>query len=77
MKTDETVEKTLKNMENSVMTIAELKRKLPRHINHKTLMLIINNLEKDNKIFIGQNGITWIHNPNSDLISSIKEGLEL
>jgi len=29
------VEETLKNSENSVITIAELKRKLPRQVNHK------------------------------------------
>ena len=31
------VEETLKNMDESVISIAELKRRLPKQINHNTL----------------------------------------
>ena len=71
------VENTLKNMEDSVMSIAEIKRKLPRQVNHNTLMLILHYLEESNKIFVGLKGITWIHNPNFNLRKAISEGLEI
>ena len=71
------VEETLKNMEESVITIAELKKKLPRQVNHNTLKIILEYLEESNKIAVTLKGITWIHNPNSNLRKAIKEGLEI
>ena len=71
------VEDTLKNMDESVITIAELKRKLPRQINHITLKVILEYLELSNKILVTMRGITWIHNPNPNLQKAIAHGLEL
>ena len=71
------VEDTLKNMNESVITIAELKRRLPRQINHNTLKIILKYLELSNKILVTMRGITWIHNPNPNLQRAIAEGLEL
>jgi len=71
------VENTLKNMEESVITVAELKRKLPRQVNHNTLKVILEYLELSNKIVVTIRGITWIHNPNPNLQKAIAEGLEL
>ena len=71
------VEKTLKQMDESLITIAELKRKLPRQVNHNTLMLILQYLEQSNKILVTLKGITWIHNPNFNLRKAISQGLEL
>ena len=71
------VENTLKNMEESVITVAELKRKLPRQVNHNTLKIILEYLEISNKIVVTMRGITWIHNPNPNLQKAIAEGLEL
>ena len=71
------VEDTLKNMNESVITIAELKRRLPRQINHITLRIILEYLELSNKILVTMRGITWIHNPNPNLRKAIAEGLEL
>lgn len=71
------VENTLKNMEESVVTVAELKRKLPRQVNHNTLKVILEYLEISNKIVVTMRGITWIHNPNHNLQKAIAEGLEL
>ena len=71
------VEETLKNMEESVITIAELKRKLPRQVNHNTLKIILEYLEESNKIAVSIKGITWIHNPNPNLRRAVSEGLEL
>jgi hypothetical protein len=71
------VEDTLKKMEESVMSVAELKRKLPRQVNHNTLILILHYLERSNKILVGLKGITWIHNPSLRLKRAISEGIEL
>ena len=71
------VEKTLKNVDESVITIAELKRRLPKQINHNTLKLILIYLEESNKIAVTMKGITWIYNPNPNLRKAIEEGVEL
>ena len=71
------VEDTLKNMDESVISIADLKRKLPRQVNHNTLMLILRYLEESNKIAVTLKGITWIHNSNPRLRKAIAQGLEL
>jgi len=71
------VEDTLKNMEESVISIADLKRKLPRQVNHTTLMVILNYLEESNKIAVTLKGITWIHNTDPRLRKAIARGLEL
>ena len=71
------VENTLSNMEESVITIAGLKKILPKQINHNTLKVILEYLEKSNKIFFGIKGITWIYNPSPKLQKAIDNGLEL
>lgn len=71
------VEETLKNLDESLISIAELKKRLPRQVNHNTLMVILQYLEDSNKIFVGLRGITWIHNPSLKLRKAIKEGIEI
>ena len=71
------VEETLKNMNESVITMAELKRKLPKQINHITLKIILEYLEESNKIAVTIKGITWIHNINPHLRKAIAQGFEL
>ncbi len=68
------VEEVLKNMNESVITIAELKRHLPKQVNHNTLMIILDYLEKSNKIAVTLRGITWIHNTNENLKRAIEKG---
>lgn len=71
------VENTLKNIPESTISVAELKRRLPKQVNHNTLMIILEYIEKSNKIVVGLKGITWIHNMNKNLRDSISTGLEL
>ena len=71
------VEETLKNMDESVISVAELKRKLPRQVNHTTLMVILEYLERSNKIAVTMKGITWIYNENPNLKRAIMQGMEL
>ena len=77
LKTVLMVEETLKNMDKSVVTIAQLKKMLPKQVNHNTLKVILTYLEYSNKIAVTLNGITWIHNTNPNLRKAISKGLEL
>jgi len=71
------VEDTIQNSPDSVITIAKLKKALPRQVNHYTLMTILEYLEKSNKIVVGLRGITWIHNTNQDLRNVAIYGREI
>ena len=71
------VEDTLKKMNGSLISIAELKRKLPRQVNHITLMVILEYLERSNKIAVTLKGITWIENNNPNLKRAIIQGIEI
>ena len=71
------VEETMMNMDESIFTVADLKKKLPKQVNHRTLMIILAYLEESNKIYVSIKGITWIHNTSPRLRKEISEGLEL
>ena len=71
------VEKTLETMNESVITIAQLKKILPKQINHNTLKTILEYLEKSNKITTSIKGISWIHNTNENIKKASEVGLEL
>ena len=71
------VENVLKNMNESIITIAELKRKLPKQVNHNTLMIILEYLEQSNKIAVSLRGISWIHNININMRNAVNKGLKL
>jgi CRISPR/Cas system CMR-associated protein Cmr3 (group 5 of RAMP superfamily) len=71
------VENTLQKMVEGVIKISDLKRKLPKQINHNTLKVILEYLEKSNKIAVTLKGITWIHSTNLNLRRAIASGLEL
>jgi len=71
------VEEVLRNMDESVITVAELKRRLPKKVNHNKLKTILRYLEESNKIAFSVDGITWIFNPNPNLRKAVSKGLEL
>lgn len=71
------VEDTLKKMDDSVISVAELKRKLPRQVNHITLMLILEYLERSGKILVGMRGITWVYTDSKLLRELIRKGTEV
>lgn len=56
------VEDTLKKLKEEVVSVAELKRKLPRQVNHITLMIILDYLEKSKKIEAKLKGVSWRKN---------------
>ncbi|MFH1752537.1 MAG: hypothetical protein ABH821_06405 [archaeon] len=71
------VEEVIKNSEKSIIKVAEIKQRLPKQVNHNTLMKILEYLEESNKIFVSLKGITWIQNDNQKLRKAIERGLEL
>ncbi len=71
------VENTLKNMNDSVFKISDIKRELPKQVNHNTLMHILEYLESNNRIYVGLKGITWVHNTNPKLYEDIRKGTKL
>jgi hypothetical protein len=64
-------------MNESVIKIADLKRSLPKQVNHNTLKIILEYLEESNKIAVSIRGITWIHNTNPKLRMAIQKGFEV
>ena len=71
------VEEVIKGSKGSVITIPEIKRKLPRQVNHLTLKVILEYLEESGKIIVTLKGITWIKNSNPNLRSAISRGMEI
>jgi len=69
------VEQVLKARGN--LTVPELKKQLPKQVNHNTLKTILIYLEESNKIAVSMKGITWIHNTNKRLQKEVAQGLEL
>ena len=71
------VEQTLAKSNKSILTVAELKRLLPRKVNHNTLMTILEYLERSNKIAVTLKGITWIYDTNPYVRKIISTGRRL
>lgn len=71
------VEKTLQNIPETVFKVSDIKKALPKKVNHYTLKNILEYLESSNKIYVGIKGITWIYNKNKKLDDEIKKGKEI
>lgn len=71
------VEDVLQNIDDSLISISQLKKKLPRKFKNSTLMTILDYLESLNKIAITSRGITWIYNTNPRLRKGIDKGLSI
>ncbi|MBI2558200.1 hypothetical protein HYW20_02670 [Candidatus Woesearchaeota archaeon] len=69
------VEDVLKN--GDLMTLAELKNKLPKKVMHQTLLQILDYLQFSGKIIIGTKGILWIFTEKKELNELIKRGTEV
>jgi len=70
------VEETLKDA-GQVITLAELKRRLPKKIMHQTLTTILDYLQMSGKIIIGTKGILWVYAEKKELDELIKRGTEI
>lgn len=69
------VEKTLKDA-GELLTLAELKRRLPRKVMHNTLLQILDYLQVSGKILIGTKGILWIFAEKEELKKLMRRGTE-
>lgn len=70
------VEQTLKEA-GELLSVAEIKRKLPRKVMHQTLISILDYLQASGKILIGTKGILWVFAERKELNALIKKGREL
>ena len=68
------VEDTLKNMNYSLIKVSELKRILPKKVNHNVLIEILDYLNNCNKIVMGPKGIVWTINDSPKLRKAIEKG---
>ena len=60
-----------------LMTVAELKRRLPRKVMHQTLLQILDYLQLSGKIIIGTKGILWVYAERKELNELMKRGTEI
>ena len=70
------VEEILKEA-NEIITVAELKRRLPKKVMHQTLLQILDYLQLSGKIIMGTKGILWIFTERKEIEELIKKGTEL
>ena len=70
------VEETLKKS-RELLTLAELKRRLPKQVMHQTLLQILDYLQLSGKIVIGTKGILWVFTERKELNELIKRGTEV
>jgi hypothetical protein len=71
------VENVLKKVELYTIKFSDLKRKLPKQVNHNTLKEVIRYLEESGKVMTSIDGITWIYNPSKKLKKAIENSWEL
>lgn len=70
------VEQTLKEA-GEVISLAELKKRLPRQVMHQTLIQILDYLQISGKIIMGTKGILWVYTEKKELDKLIKKGTEI
>ena len=70
------IEETLKNI-GEVITVAEIKKKLPRKVMHQTLLHILDYLQISGKIIIGTKGVLWVFSERKELGKLIDRGFEI
>ncbi len=70
------VEDTLRYA-GEIITLAELKRRLPKKVMHQTLIHILDYLQLSGKIMIGTKGVLWVFTERKELDQLIKRGTEL
>lgn len=67
------VEDTIRKAKG-VVTVAELKRRLPRQVNHNTLKVILRYLQGSGKIEFTPDGVVWIFMPKEDIAAILGKG---
>lgn len=75
LKTIRMIEDTIKNYPHSIITVAELKRNLPRQVNHNIIIEVLEYLQENLKIYMSPKGITWTDSRSEELKKLIKESI--
>jgi DNA-binding TFAR19-related protein (PDSD5 family) len=73
LETVQMVETTLKEAKE-VLSIAEIKRRLPRKVNHNTLKVILSYLQQSGKIEFTLQGAVWVFMPKEDIAAILSKG---
>lgn len=76
LKTVLMVEKALQKAGQTI-TVAQLKKKLPRQVMHQTLLEVLDYLQWSGKILISAKGLLWIYSPPEHLAKMKLGGLEI
>jgi hypothetical protein len=71
------VEKFLEEHQDMPMSVAKLKKGLPKQVMHQTLLLILEYLWRSGKIIYGPRGVQWTYASPEEIKSFLKEGLEI
>ncbi len=67
------VEETIHDAKE-VLTMAELKRRLPKKVNHNALKVLLAYLQKSGKIEFTPYGVVWIFAAKEDIDTVLKKG---
>ncbi|MBN1793191.1 hypothetical protein JW826_05915 [Candidatus Woesearchaeota archaeon] len=70
------VEETLRDAGEAI-SVAELKRKLPKKVMHQTLLVILDYLQDSSKILISSKGIVWTYATREELNALLAKGREI
>lgn len=60
-----------------LMSVPDLKRRLPKKVMHQTLIAILDYLQISGKIVIGTKGILWIFTQRKELNELVNRGTEI
>ena len=71
------VEDFLKKNRNMPISIADMKRELPKQVMHQTLKVILTYLWKSGKIIYGPKGVQWIYSEPTHLKIMMEDVLEI
>ena len=70
------VEDVLKDA-GEIISLAELKRRLPKKVMHQTLLQVLDYLQLSGKILIGTKGILWVFAERKEIEQMISKGTEV
>ena len=70
------VEETLRAARVAI-SVAELKRRLPRKVMHQTLLVILDYLQDSGKILISTKGVVWTFATREELDALLARGTEV
>lgn len=71
------VEDYLKSHADIPITLAKLKKELPRKVMHQTIKVILRYLWQSGKIIYGPKGIQWIYAPPEHIKKMLDDTLEV